>query len=592
MFAAVFFILLFRSRTSLSLQDRAANDLFQDANYSVKWSVDNEFDIVVVAVYQRVLTLSYVDDLLSRCKAAFVEVLRGLAPGARDDLHPLKAFTNTFASLQAEIEAKALEDRKAAVKKPRSFSESKKFANTKAGNKASCAVGGGSKPSEEKPAAETGAAPEEDAADEEAKSGELTKEQIAANIAKMKGGGGPPRKKKGGEDGEGKKGKEKRNWDGEENPTPKNLDFSDSKGKPAASKVQVFKGKKVDLDEQFGGDDDDDEEEDDDEPAPSKANGTVAKKAASGGGGMFSALKSLVGQKALERSDLDSVLESLHNKLTEKNVAQVSSKHSSRQLPSPTLLLTSPSNTGNVAQDIGAQICESVCTSLLGKQLGSFGSLRQTVRSAMESTLTRVLTPNKRVDLLAAATAARAEKRPYTIVFVGVNGVGKSTSLSKVAYYLKTNGFTPMLCACDTFRAGAVEQLRVHAQSLELPLFEKGYGRDAAGIATDGIKYAGQMGYAHLLFTSQQTSPLTFTSLPQVRCRDGRHRRPYAGQRAVNAIALKARHAQQSRPGAIRGRGSRRQRGRRPGARLQPGARRILGVARAAADRRHHAHKV
>ena len=484
MFAAVYFILLFRSRTSLSPQDRAANDLFQDANYSVKWSVDNEFDIVVVAVYQRVLTLSYVDDLLSRCKAAFVEVLRGLAPGARDDLHPLKAFTNTFASLQAEIEAKALEDRKAAVKKPRSFSESKKFANTKAGNKASCAVGGGSKPSEEKPAAETGAAPEEDAADEEAKSGELTKEQIAANIAKMKGGGGPPRKKKGGEDGEGKKGKEKRNWDGEENPTPKNLDFSDSKGKPAASKVQVFKGKKVDLDEQFGGDDDDDEEEDDDEPAPSKTNGTVAKKAASGGGGMFSALKSLVGQKALERSDLDSVLESLHNKLTEKNVAQ----------------------------DIGAQICESVCTSLLGKQLGSFGSLRQTVRSAMESTLTRVLTPNKRVDLLAAATAARAEKRPYTIVFVGVNGVGKSTSLSKVAYYLKTNGFTPMLCACDTFRAGAVEQLRVHAQSLELPLFEKGYGRDAAGIATDGIKYAGQMGYAHLLFTSQQ--PLLLPSPP------------------------------------------------------------------------------
>ena len=62
------------------------------------------------------------------------------------------------------------------------------------------------------------------------------------------------------------------------------------------------------------------------------------------------------------------------------------------------------------------------------------------------------------------------------IVFV-VSGVEKSTSLSKVAYYLKTNGFTLMLCACDTFRAGAVEQLRVHAQSLELPLFEKGYGK-------------------------------------------------------------------------------------------------------------------
>ena len=89
-------------------------------------------------------------------------------------------------------------------------------------------------------------------------------------------------------------------------------------------------------------------------------------------------------------------------------------------------------------------------------------------------------------------------KRPYVIVFVGVNGVGKSTSLSKaccpscytsdpraprwaaqgnpavlltlamcapqVAYYIKSNKLTPMLCACDTFRSGAVEQLRVHAQ--------------------------------------------------------------------------------------------------------------------------------
>ena len=64
-----------------------------------------------------------------------------------------------------------------------------------------------------------------------------------------------------------------------------------------------------------------------------------------------------------------------------------------------------------------------------------------------------------------------------------------------MAYYLKSNGFTPMLCACDTFRSGAVEQLRVHAQSLEVPLYEKGYGRDASGIATDGISHAKQMGY-------------------------------------------------------------------------------------------------
>ena len=468
-------------------QDRAANDQYQDANYSAKWVVDNEMDIVVVAVYQRVLQLAYVDDLLTRAKDAFVKVLRGLAPSERDDIFPHASFTPRFTSLQSELEKTELETRKAKTTKvPRAFTDSKKFANTKAGNKQSCAVGGGDKPSSAGGAAASdkatgGAADGGDAAasasaeaqeENGANDGELSKDQIAANIAKMRaGGGGPPgaRKKKGGggdkdkdgEEGGGKKGKEARKWDGDD-ATPKNLDFS--KKDAGGARARVFKGKAVDLDEQFGMDDD---EEEDDEVGEAVGGSSAGAGKAAKSGGMFSALRGLVGAKALERSDLDGVMDQLHLKLTEKNVAQ----------------------------DIGGQICESVCSSLLGKQLGSFGSLRQTVRSAMEDTLTRILTPSKRIDLLAAAAAAREKKQPYTIVFVGVNGVGKSTSLSKVAYYLKTNGFTPMLCACDTFRAGAVEQLRVHAQSLELPLFEKGYGRDAAGIATDGIKYAGQMGY-------------------------------------------------------------------------------------------------
>ena len=65
--------------------------------------------------------------------------------------------------------------------------------------------------------------------------------------------------------------------------------------------------------------------------------------------------------------------------------------------------------------------------------------------------------------MLAAATAARAEKRPYVIVFVGVNGVGKSTSLSKVCYYLQQKKLNVLIAACDTFRSGAVEQLKTHA---------------------------------------------------------------------------------------------------------------------------------
>ena len=80
--------------------------------------------------------------------------------------------------------------------------------------------------------------------------------------------------------------------------------------------------------------------------------------------------------------------------------------------------------------------------------------------------------------------------RPYVCVFIGINGVGKSTSLAKVAYYLKSNGCNPLLAACDTFRAGAVEQLRVHAKCLDVPIFSKGYAKDASSVAKAAIEEA------------------------------------------------------------------------------------------------------
>jgi signal recognition particle receptor subunit alpha len=86
------------------------------------------------------------------------------------------------------------------------------------------------------------------------------------------------------------------------------------------------------------------------------------------------------------------------------------------------------------------------------------------------------------------------------MTFVGVNGVGKSTNLSKVCFWLLQNGYRVLIAACDTFRSGAVEQLRVHVRNLgalaqaeeggkRIELFEKGYGKDAAGIAKDAISY-------------------------------------------------------------------------------------------------------
>ena len=153
----------------------------------------------------------------------------------------------------------------------------------------------------------------------------------------------------------------------------------------------------------------------------------------------------------------------------------------------------------NVAADIAQHLCDSVAKGLVGQSLGSFKSVQAHVKQSMETALKRILTPKSSVDLLRDIAQAQAENRPYTIVFIGVNGVGKSTNLSKTAFWLLQNNLKVLIAACDTFRSGAVEQLRVHVRNLKaleqnavVDLYEKGYGKDSASIAKEAISSAKQ----------------------------------------------------------------------------------------------------
>lgn len=117
----------------------------------------------------------------------------------------------------------------------------------------------------------------------------------------------------------------------------------------------------------------------------------------------------------------------------------------------------------------------------------------------MEKALRKILTPTSPLDLLREIQAVQG-KRPYVISIVGVNGVGKSTNLSKIAFFLLQNHYRVLIAAGDTFRSGAVEQLRVHVNNLKeltqrqgkgaVDLYEKGYGKDAAHIARDAVTFA------------------------------------------------------------------------------------------------------
>ncbi|EPR61306.1 signal recognition particle receptor alpha subunit [Toxoplasma gondii TgCatPRC2] len=182
---------------------------------------------------------------------------------------------------------------------------------------------------------------------------------------------------------------------------------------------------------------------------------------------LTSKLQSFTGNKLLTNADIAEVLPAFRAHLAEKNVAE----------------------------EVIDLLLHSVQSRLKGTRTASFTSVHQTVRMAMRDAIVKILTPKKTVDVLRLALEAKAEGRVFSIVFLGVNGVGKSTNLAKVAYYLKHKGnLDVLIAACDTFRAGAVEQLRTHSRCLQVPLFERGYGKDAAAIAREALATARQEG--------------------------------------------------------------------------------------------------
>lgn len=172
------------------------------------------------------------------------------------------------------------------------------------------------------------------------------------------------------------------------------------------------------------------------------------------------------------------------------------------ELRAPLLQMESHLVEKNVAREAAVRLCESVETDLLNQKTVTFTSIDKTIRESMAKALTRILTPTSSLDLLRSITTTiePPDARPYVISIVGVNGVGKSTSLSKIAYFLLQNKFRVLIVAGDTFRSGAVEQLKVHVRNLsglsrrenagKVELFEKGYGKDAAQVARDAVNFA------------------------------------------------------------------------------------------------------
>jgi len=490
------------------IEGRTTDERFEKDGYAVKWSFMNDLELIFVVAYQRILQLTYVEDLLAAMKRLFVQYFEPFVAAFMTSLHSLgtikapesgswdfsKIFERwdmLFDKLLKGLEEKAAQDRKSRLRSSiRTITE------------------------DETPSNEQDTAPSlnPDAPQDE--------QQIARKVQALKnrlrGRGG----RRGGRGGRAElpnirdnavelesdtqikrkqKTKNQRKW-GDEAPTESamaSLDFSidkldDSSANIGSHDVQslvdqsslgtrtqdgMYEVKDWDFFKVKNARDETDD-------AISQALKPLESKTPSSEGSLSafsSILARLTGSKILTEADLKPVLEAMKQHLMKKNVAM----------------------------DISEKVCEGVGESLVGKKVVGFQTINNAVRVALSTSLTRILTPKTSTDLLlsirtklSAPLPSNQQRMPYSITFVGVNGVGKSTNLSKVCFWLIQNGLRVLIAACDTFRSGAVEQLRVHVRNLSMlsvngtgdgksrvELFERGYGKDAAGIAREAINY-------------------------------------------------------------------------------------------------------
>lgn len=144
----------------------------------------------------------------------------------------------------------------------------------------------------------------------------------------------------------------------------------------------------------------------------------------------------------------------------------------------------------DVAVAVADQIVERVKAGLVGKKIGLRTDLKKMSDEVLQNAIKEVLTSERKVDLLKIIANKRAKGEPAVLVFVGINGHGKTTSIAKLARYLIKRGYKVVLAAADTFRAAGIEQLEIHAERLGVDVIKQRRGADAAAVAYDAISHA------------------------------------------------------------------------------------------------------
>ncbi len=151
-----------------------------------------------------------------------------------------------------------------------------------------------------------------------------------------------------------------------------------------------------------------------------------------------------------------------------------------------------------IGNDVSVEVAERVCSELKDRLVGSeaprFGDKSGVVKQALLESLEAVMNNGKDIDLLQLVEESKKKGEPFSIMFVGINGTGKTTTIAKVAHLLKKRGYSVVLASGDTYRAGAIEQLEEHGRRLGLRVIRHKYGSDAAAVGYDAVEHARAQG--------------------------------------------------------------------------------------------------
>ena len=148
---------------------------------------------------------------------------------------------------------------------------------------------------------------------------------------------------------------------------------------------------------------------------------------------------------------------------------------------------------GDVAMEVASAVVDSVKDDLVGRKIKRSNDITEYTYNALRNAVAEIIDiPGKSMTEMIEAKKAQGE--PLVVMFVGINGTGKTTTIGKLANYYLKKGYTPVIAAADTFRAGAIEQVNYHADKVGVKLIKHQKGSDPAAVAFDAVEHAKAQG--------------------------------------------------------------------------------------------------